>query len=285
MKKRGGSRLIEAPKATLKTVQTKILHDLLDKVPIHPSAHGFAVGRSILTNARPHAGHAVLLKFDLENFYTTVSFNRVVSIFRSLGYSREAAIWLGSLTTSSIPGNFAFQDRSPYMLLPYYRRHLPQGAPSSPSLANLSAFGIDVRLSGLAKSFGATYTRYADDIAVSGPAEFGRGLRTIIPLIQKIISQERFVVNRAKRRVLRSDQRLTVTGVVVNEKPNVVRADYDRLKAILTNCLRYGPSTQNRNSCDDFFQHLRGCIAHVTMLNQQRGQKLKELFQQIDWTK
>lgn len=284
-KKRGGWRLIEAPKALLKLVQTKILHDLLDQVPAHSSAHGFAIGRSILTNAKPHVGKEVLLKLDLQNFYTTVNFARVVAIFRSLGYSREVSIWLGLLTTSSVPGNLAFQEQGPYALLPYFRRHLPQGAPTSPALANLSAFGMDVRLAGLAQSFGGTYTRYADDIVVSGPAEFGYGLRIVIPLAQKIINQERFVVNYSKRRILRSHQRQTVTGVVVNEKPNISRAEFDRLKAILTNCLRYGPSTQNRGCYDDYYQHLRGCIAHVSMLNPARGQKLMNLFQSVDWTK
>ncbi len=284
-KKLGGWRLIEAPKATLKFVQAKILRELLDNVPVHATAHGFAAGRSILTNARPHVGQAILLKLDLANFYTTVSFARVVAIFRSLGYSREVAIWLGLLTTSAVPGNLGFQDQGPYAILAYLRRHLPQGAPTSPALANLSAFGLDVRLSGMAKSFGATYTRYADDLTFSGPQELSHGLRTLIPLVQHIIRQERFHVNAAKRRVLRAHQRQTVTGVIVNETVNVARADFDRLKATLTNCLRYGPSNQNRGQVEDFFSHLQGRIAHVSMLNQLRGQRLHELFLKIDWSK
>lgn len=284
-KRRGGWRLIEAPKATLKAVQTKILREILDRVPVHGSAHGFTSGRSILTNAVPHVGHPILVKFDLMNFYTTVSFARVVAIFRQLGYSREAAIWLGLLTTSAVPSNLSFQQQGPYALTPYLRRHLPQGAPTSPALANLSAFGMDVRLSGLARSFGATYTRYADDIAISGPNELSHGLRTIIPLVQQIVRQERFFVNKAKRKVLRANQRQIVTGIVVNEKPNVSRTDYDQLKAILTNCLRHGPSTQNRSQVDSLFHHLQGCIAYVHMLNPQRGAKLKALFARIDWTK
>ena len=284
-KRRGGWRLIEAPKSTLKTIQTKILRELLDRIPVHATAHGFTAGRSILTNAHPHIGQAILVKFDLANFYTTVSFARVVAIFRSLGYSREVAIWLGSLTTSAVPGNLAFQEQGPYALLFYMRRHLPQGAPTSPALANLSAYWMDVRLSGLAKSFGATYTRYADDLTISGPAEFGHGLRSVIPLVQQIVGQERFFINKLKRKVLRSHQRQTVTGVVVNEKTNVSRVDFDRLKAILTNCLRHGPSTQNRDRVESFFHHLQGCIAHVSMLNPARGQKLTEIFRRVDWNK
>ena len=284
-KRLGGSRLIESPKTVLKTVQSKILRELLDNVHVHGTSHGFVRGRSILTNARPHVGQAILLKFDLANFYTTVSFARVVAIFRSLGYSREVAIWLGLLTTSALPGNLRFQGEGPYAIVPYLRRHLPQGAPTSPALANLSAFGMDIRLSGLAKSFEANYTRYADDLTISGPSDMHYALATIIPLVQQIVRQERFSLNNGKRRVLRAHQRMNVTGVVVNERPNVVRADFDKLKAILTNCQRHGPSTQNRNQVDDFYHHLQGRIAHVSMLNPERGRKLSELFQAIDWTK
>ncbi|MEI8020041.1 MAG: reverse transcriptase family protein [Schlesneria sp.] len=284
-KRQGGWRLIESPKATLKAVQSKILRELLDNVPVHGTSHGFVKGRSILTNARPHVGQAIVLKFDLANFYTTVSFARVVAIFRSLGYSREVAIWLGLLTTSALPGNLRFQEQGPYAIVPYLRRHLPQGAPTSPALANLSAFGMDLRLAGFAKSYGATFTRYADDLTFSGPADLHYALATIIPLIQQIVRQERFSLNPQKRRVLRAHQRLTVTGVVVNKRTNVARADFDKLKAILTNCQRNGPSTQNRNKVEDFYHHLQGRIAHVSMLNPARGQKLTELFQAIDWTR
>ena len=284
-KRLGGWRLIESPKSTLKMVQTKILRELLDRVPVHATSHGFVKERSILTNAHPHVSQAIVLKLDLSNFYTTVSFARVVAIFRSLGYSREAAIWLGLLTTSAVPGNLGFQEQGPYAIVPYLRRHLPQGAPTSPALANLSAYGLDVRLSGLAKSFGAAYTRYADDLTLSGSTELNSGLATLISLTQQIVRHERFVVNVEKRRVLRAHQRQTVTGVVVNERPNVARADFDRLKAILTNCRRHGPSIQNRSGVEDFYHHLQGRIAHIAMLNPARGQKLTELFSSIDWTK
>ena len=282
-KRLGGWRLIESPKSLLKETQSKILKGLLDKVPVHSSANGFVKGRSIVTNARPHVGQELLIKFDLANFYTTVSFARVVAIFRSLGYSREVSIWLGLLTTSAVPGNLGFQEQGPYAIVPYLRRHLPQGAPTSPALANLSAFGLDVRLSGLAKSFGVTYTRYADDLTFSGPHELTYALRVFIPLVEQIVRQERFSTNGAKRRVLRSHQRQTVTGVIVNQKLNVSRLEFDRLKAILTNSARHGPSTQNRQQVEDFYLHLQGRIAHVTMLNPERGEKLLELFRTIDW--
>ena len=284
-KKTDGYRLIEAPKSLLKTVQTQILRGILDKVPAHPAAHGFVKRRSIRSNAAPHVGSAWVLKLDLTNFYPSVPFSRVVAIFRSLGYCREVAIWLGRLTTSAIPSNLGSPDRRENTVWPYRTRHLPQGAPTSPALANLSAFSLDVRLSGMATKYGARYTRYADDLTLSGPGQSIPALREIIPFAQWIVGNERFTVNKAKRRVLRRHQQQTVTGIVVNEKLTLSRAAFDQLKAILTNCLRHGPASQNREGHADYASHLRGRVGHWMSVNPERGAKLLGLFQQIDWSR
>lgn len=286
-KKVRGERLIEAPKSSLKAVQHQILRGILDHVPPHSAAHGFVRKKSIRSNALPHVGKRVILKFDLENFYPTVTFSRVVAIFRSLGYCREAALWLARLTTSDTPDDIRDQlyrrDLEAERWRPYARRHLPQGAPTSPALANLSAFVLDLRLAGLARKFNAAYTRYADDLTFSGDETFKKSLAVFIPLVQKIIAQERFRVNRFKRRVVRNNQRQMVTGVVVNEKPNVSRRDFDELKATLVNCIRRGPSTQNHLQHPDFAAYLQGRVAHVRSLNPDRGRRLLDLFNQVDW--
>ncbi len=283
-KKSGGHRLIEAPKSDLKRVQTQILHEILDHVPTHAAAHGFVRGRSIVTNAEPHVGQRVVLKFDLDNFYTSIRYSRVVSIFRSLGYSREVAIWLGRLTTTSIPWDLSSPLKS-FELVPYASRHLPQGAPTSPSLANLSAFGLDVRLTGLAESYELKYTRYADDLTFSGPGIVMPALSEIILLVEKVIRAERFNAKRSKRRVLRDCFRQSVAGVIVNEKLNVARNDYDLLKAILHNCRKLGPSTQKREVECDFASHLQGRIAHIRQLNPKRAEKLQQIYNNIDWSR
>jgi hypothetical protein len=284
-KRTGGKRLLESPKPTLRRAQQKVLREILDKIPVHSAAHGFVAGRSILTNAAPHLGQRVIVKFDLVNFYPGVGFSRVTAIFRSLGYSREGAIWLARLTTSALPpGAVGWAVWSPE-LEDYLTRHLPQGAPTSPALANLSAFSLDLRLAGLARSFGAHYTRYADDLTFSGDDRFLRSLAVFIPLVEQLVRAERFRTNKAKRRVIRSHRRQQVAGVVVNQRPNVSRRDYDRLKAVLTNCVRRGASTQNHERIADFAAHLRGRIAHVAQLNPARGRKLLVLFEQVDWAR
>ena len=288
-KKVRGERLIEAPKRSLKEVQNRILREILDKVPPHTAAHGFVRKKSIRSNAAPHVGQRVVLKFDLENFYPTVTFSRVAAIFRSLGYCREAALWLARLTTSDAPDDVRLQLNQrlseAQRWKPYARRHLPQGASTSPALANLSAFVLDLRLAGLARKFNARYTRYADDLTFSGDEVFKKSLAVFIPLVNQIVKQEQFRVNRDKRRIVRNNQRQVVTGVVVNEKLNVSRRDFDDLKATLVNCIRRGPSTQNHLHHPDFAAYLHGRVAHVRSLNAQRGQRLLALYKQVDWTR
>lgn len=281
-KRSGGRRLIEAPKPLLKQVQLQILRQILDKVPAHRQAHGFIAGRSIVTNAQPHVGQRILLKLDLEDFYTSVRYSRVVAIFRSLGFSREVGIWLARLTTSSTP--YEVTQGAGYMPM-FYGRHLPQGAPTSPALANLSAYSLDVRLAGLAASYDAKYTRYADDLTFSGSKRFAGALRDFLPLVTKAIHSERLRVNKRKRKIVRSNQRQTVTGVVVNSHCNIARPEFDRLKAILTNCARHGPRSQNRENLPDFQAHVRGRIAHVMQVSPRRGAKLLRLYQSIDWSR
>jgi hypothetical protein len=282
-KRRTGQRLIEAPKPLLKTVQTRILQEILSRVPAHAAAHGFIKKRSIRTNAEPHVGQRVIVKYDLENFYATVSFSRVVALFRSLGYSREASIWLARLTTSALPETRMRQVQQQPWLKPYLYRHLPQGAPTSPAIANLSAFALDLRLAGLSRTFRARYTRYADDLTFSGGERFRRSLAVFLPLVSQIVRSERFRINKTKRRIIRNNQRQQIAGVVVNDRIGIRRDEYDRLKAMLTNCIRRGPSTQNHEHHSDFAGYLRGKIAHVQHLHPQRGEKLLALYSQIDW--
>ena len=110
-------------------------------------------------------------------------------------------------------------------------------------------------------------------------------LREIIPFTTKIVRFERFHLNKSKRRLVRRYQQQSVTGLVVNDRLSVPRAEFDRLKAILTNCVRQGPSSQNREGHSDFQAHLRGRIGHLASVNPTRGAKLRALFDAIDWSR
>ncbi|MGS0894359.1 reverse transcriptase family protein [Burkholderia stagnalis] len=287
-KRRGGCRLIEIPKGRLREAQRRILHGLLDRIPPHEAAHGFRKGRGIVSFAAPHAGRAVVVRFDLADFFVSVRAARVHALFATLGYPADVARTLTALCTNRVPSARLLApdlcDRLDWIGRQRYRnRHLPQGAPTSPALANLCAFRFDMRLAALARSLDATYTRYADDLAFSGGDTLARALDRLQVRVAAIALDEGFALQLRKTRVMRRGARQQLAGVVVNRHPNLARDAFDILKAVLTNCVRHGPASQNRDAHPDFRAHLAGRVAHAAALNAARGAKLRTLFDRIVW--
>lgn len=287
-KRSGGCRLIEMPKGRLREAQRRILHGLLDRVPPHDAAHGFRKARGIVSFAAPHADRDVVVRFDLADFFVSVRAARVHALFDTLGYPVEVARTLTALCTNRVPSARLLapdlRDRFDWAARQRYRyRHLPQGAPTSPALANLCAFRFDMRLAALARSLGATYTRYADDLAFSGGDVLARDAERLERRVAAIALDEGFALQLRKTRVMRRGTRQQLAGVVVNRHPNLARDAFDLLKAILTNCIRHGPASQNRAAHTDFRAHLAGRVAHAAALNPARGAKLQALFDRITW--
>jgi hypothetical protein len=160
---------------------------------------------------------------------------------------------------------------------------LPQGAPTSPALANLCAYRADCRLAGLAKSVDARYTRYADDLAFSGDEAFARNVERFAAHVAAILLEEGFSVNHRKTRIMRQGVRQHLAGLAVNRRLNVIRANFDRLKATLHNCVRPGPESQNRDAHDSFRSHLDGRVGFVETINPAKGKRLRALFEKIRW--
>ncbi len=285
-KRSGNMRLIEAPKARLKAIQRTILREILNRVPPHSSAHGFCRGRSTQSYVAPHVGKEVVLRLDLKDFFHSVPVARIGALFRQLGYPSTVSWLLQGFCTSSVSPSLAGK---PYDDLPWKERkqlegkHLAQGAPTSAQLANLCAWRMDCRLDGLAKQFGLAYSRYADDLAFSGTHKLARTADFIEALVGAIAMDEGFRLNHRKTRLRLRSQRQCLAGIVVNEKVNCRRAEWDRLKATLHNCRRHGPKSQNVGNHRDFEAHLRGRIAYVSWLNPNRAARLEKLWAEIDW--
>src|ERR1700687_1082222 len=286
----GNIRLIEAPKLRLKELQRLILSRILEKIPAHPAAHGFVKGRSIKTFVAPHVGQRVVLRMDLQDFFPSFRAARIQTFFRTLGYPESVADLLGGMCTNATPRHLwrklAFDDdlsRMQEARVLYSRPHLPQGAPTSPALANLCTYRVDCRLASLAKCVGAQCTRYADDLAFSGSDAVERRISRFSPHVAAILLEEGFVVHHRKPRIMRQGVRQHLAGVVTNQHMNVIRTDFDRLKATLTNCVRLGPESQNRDARSHFRLHLDGRVAFVEMVNPARGARLRSIFEQIRW--
>jgi RNA-directed DNA polymerase len=291
----GMPRVIEAPKARLKEIQRWVLREILDHVPVHSDAHGFTRGRSVISHANHHVGRPVLLALDLRDFFASISAGRVYGTFRTIGYAPSIAYVLTGLCTNVVPqtvwqvvsgtaGEDARRDGSRFWLgRQLATPHLPQGAPTSPALANLAAFGLDRRLSGLARSLELSYSRYADDLTFSGSTRLRRDRRGIEGLVAEIARDEGFAVNADKTALRTRGSRQTVCGIVVNDHPNVPRVEYDRLRALLHNAARDGSGAHNRGGVPDFEAHVRGQIAWMSAVNPVRGEKLRRMFERVDW--
>ncbi len=286
VKSHGPPRLLEAPKARLKEIQRLILRDILDHVAAHPAAHGFVAGRSCITGASIHAGEDIVIGLDLKDFFLSAPIPRVRAMFRHLGYPHAAAGILTRLCATSTPmGVFErlpFEQRHDWATRKRFEGlHLPQGAPTSPALANLVSFWLDVRLAGLARRFGANYTRYADDLAFSGDAGLARGSAAFLKAIAEVVVDEGFTLNPRKTRIMSKRLRQRLTGLVVNDHVNVSRETYDRLKAILHNCAKSGLEAENREGVANFRAHLDGRIGWVEQVNPTRGAKLRAIFDRL----
>lgn len=287
-KRSGGWRLLEVPEPYLMTLQRRLLDDLLDRIPPHDAACGYVRERSVVDHARAHAGQAVVLKFDLQDFFSSVRASRVHALFTTLGYPEQVARELTALCTVATPEPVLRRlHQQGSLSWPQLQRlrepHLPQGAPSSAALANLCAFKLDLRLDGLAHALGARYTRYADDIVLSGGANLREARARIEAWLARITGEEGFALNLRKSRCVGTGIRQSVCGIVVNQHPNLPREDFDRLKAVLHQCVRDGPRAQNRDALPNWRDHLRGRVAWATQLNPEKAQRLQRLFDQIDW--
>jgi hypothetical protein len=223
------------------------------------------------------------MRLDLCDFFPSVRGARVRQLFQTAGYPVLVARALAGLCTNVVPPD-VWSEGTPVSVRQRFRSpHLPQGAPTSPALANLCAYRLDCRLAGLARKAGATYTRYADDLAFSFD-DSSSGERFLWHASQLAL-EEGFAVNFRKLRQVTQAGRQRLAGVVVNSHLNVARPQFDRLKAVLHNCRIKGPSTQNRDGSLHFREALLGQISWVSMLNPHRGSKLREAFEAIDWSR
>ena len=278
-KRRGGIRLIESPKSLLKEVQRKINLEMLSKLPIHNAAHGYCAQRSSITHAQKHTCKNTLVLFDIANCFQSIQWREVYQNLKSLAYPPEITKYLTGLSTHQISKSDVVDGLSESQKALLLQRHLPQGAPTSPTLSNLALYCLDKRLAGLSKKLHMDYSRYADDLAFSTNKQ--RDWHFLEPLVASICIEEGFVLNHRKSRIIRAHQRQQLTGVIVNQFPNIDRRYYDRLKAILTNCVRFGLESQNHENHEFFYAHLAGSVNYVSTLNRNRGAKLRKILEQI----
>jgi RNA-directed DNA polymerase len=288
--KRSGIRLVAAPKPRLKEIQRRLLRHVFASIPPHSLSHGGVRGRSVRTAVAGHAGAHVVVRADLEMFFASIAARRVYGVLRGAGYPEAVAYTITGLCTTVVPRAVWQSVRVPDDVDRHRRMgqalavpHLPQGAPTSPALANLVTFSLDRRLAGLARAFDAKYTRYVDDLTFSGGGRLRAGRAAFVGTVGEIARDEGFRLVDAKTVVLGSAGRQQVLGAVINDHPTVGRRERDALRALLHNCATLGWRSQARGR-DGFAGHVLGRIAQVGGLDPVLGAKLRAAYDAIDWT-
>ena len=137
-------RDLDIPISELKGIQRTIHSKILSEFDVDDCVHSYVAARSILTAAREFCPGRAVLKIDVQDFFPSISFVRVLGLFRSLGFNDPVSYILARLTT--------------------YDNRLAQGAPTSPVISNLIVRGMDRRLKRLAETWEMKYIRYSDDM-------------------------------------------------------------------------------------------------------------------------
>ena len=262
-KKSGGVRQIEAPCKRLKEMQRWIKDEIVDKFVVSEYATGFRKNMSIVDNARKHVGKELVINIDIKDFFPSVTYADVFLMFIYIGYRKDVAHLLTKLCTNA-------------------ENVLPQGSPASPSISNHILLKLDKRLGKLAESIGADYSRYADDITISGR----KGVSTIIPLVEKIVEEEGFQVNKNKTRLQYNNQRQEVTGLIVNKKISVSMEIENEIRNAIYFIKKYGIDDHMKHiGCNKSFyrEHLYGIAYFINMVDAGKGKKYLEQLDEITW--
>jgi RNA-directed DNA polymerase len=217
-KSNGASRTIHAVSGDLKLIQRKLLDLLQERYEPTAYAHGFVPKRSIVTNAMLHRKKRLILKIDIKDFFPSIAFGRVLGMFKAspFNFPKDAAIVLAQI-----------------VCLPDGTEALPQGGVTSPYVANMLVRRMDRRLASLAKENHCVFTRYADDITFSTNDTKSLSVDSLVEAIYTIISEEGFLPNIEKTRLLRKSDRQIVTGIVVNQHLNVNRLYFRSVRATI----------------------------------------------------
>ncbi|VXC34524.1 conserved hypothetical protein [Flavobacterium sp. 9AF] len=278
-KKSGGKRKIAAPKKGLKKLQNWILTSILSKIALQDEVHGFTSKRSIVSNAQPHIGKTVVVNMDLKDFFPSVHYKRVKGLFSTLGYSEQIASILALLCTQAETKQVTLDNVLYYVQ--QGNRVLPQGSPASPAISNLIAYKLDKRIKGLAKRYGFTYTRYADDLTFSSDTATDKDIAALLHFAKKISTSEDFTVHPDKVHVMKQSRQQKVTGVVVNEKPNIDRNRLRQFRALLHQIKNKGWQDKQWRKSNNVYAAIEGYILFVHMIAPEKALVFRKQLEDI----
>lgn len=237
-------RTLRVPRGPVRRAQDRLAR-LLGSIPSHPAAY-CVTGKGAVAAAAKHHHHPYLLHIDIADFFPSVRPERVRATFIRLGASENLALVITQLVT--------------------YDDQLPQGAPTSVAVANLVLYPLDVRVASLCKRHGLTYTRYVDDLAVSG----GRRIEWIKKVIGRIVRDDGWNTGR-KGGLSGPNDSKRYLGIVLNAQPNVDRQYVKDLKGVLRHARKLNLTINAPTS-----RRVGGRIQYVRDVNEAVGNGLRE---------
>jgi RNA-directed DNA polymerase len=280
-KRNGGARLIAAPEPQLAAVQKWIASNILNNIKASAASCAYAPGSSPLKCATRHVGARWLIKIDIHDFFESVSERSAYRVFRSVGYQPLVALELARICTRLPHGEEAeklkwhVERRRPSVILSYRKStlgHLPQGAPSSPMLANLACRSLDTKLGTLSEDHGLIYTRYSDDIVFSTGSNFSPKLAgALIKDAQRILNAFGHVLHGKKISVAPPGARKIVLGLLVDgDRPRLTK-EYrarigDHVRGIAKFGLRDHASHRHFASIWGMVRHIEGLLSYAAMV-------------------
>ena len=263
-KKSGGTRTIYAPNYTLKYIQKQILEKLLKERYISKYAKAYYTGATLKDNALNHINKPVILKLDIENFFENITFYLVY----------EEIFYI-------FPENI----RVLFTNLCLYENHLPQGAPTSPYIANIIMRDFDEKIGVWCAKRNISYTRYSDDLTFSGNFEPDEVIRKV----KEELFKKHFKINKKKIHVIKNHAQQRVTGVVVNKKAQVSKIYRKEIRKEMYYIKKYGIKSHlekihSLKTPQEYLQSLTGKINYVLMINNEdrEFQKYKQELRKIN---
>lgn len=209
----GSKRVTFDAKPALKEVHRRIKIEILDRVTFPMYLTGSIKGRDYKTNAELHVGAAIVIAEDIGSFFPSTTTAHVFDVWRNFfGFSDEVARLLTALTTRN--------------------GELPQGAITSPHLANLVFWRDEPALHDRFAADGIVYSRFVDDVAASSKTTIPPERKTeIVRLIFGLMLRHGYKPKRTKHELKTAGQQMTVTKLTVNQMPGLPKAERARIRA------------------------------------------------------
>lgn len=256
-------REISAPSQNLKARQRWILDEILSRIPLHECCHGFVKNRSIKTNAQLHINHTFILCMDIHDFFPSINIEQVQNVFYHMGYTSKVSSELAKICT--------------------HDGILPQGAPTSPYIANIIFSNIDKLIQEVIFSKNITYSRYADDLTFSAC----ENISFLIPEISQLVRSHGFEINSKKTHLMEDPHRKIVTGLLVTDKVKIPKYYKRSFNQELYYCEKYGVASHLKNCHSNkkinFKEYMYGKAYYIKMIEPEIGENYLVRLDNISW--